>query len=184
MEFLRQLLNLLILLLLFGGWRLLAFLLAWAGWTRYRRGGGYRGGGWWMGPMGGWGGYGGGGCGAGASAASAEDRREAAERAGVGRAKRMDREKDLSELVKRLKQAAGENLSAVVLYGSGVDQDFREHSDLNILCLLQRLTGRGSRESSARRLCGGGAKAIRRPWSLRWRSCEIPPTYSPSSCWI
>src|ERR1700739_1545231 len=52
------LLNLLILLLIFGGWRLLAFLLAVGGLSRYRRGGGYRGG--WIGPMSGWGGgYGG-----------------------------------------------------------------------------------------------------------------------------
>jgi predicted nucleotidyltransferase len=51
----------------------------------------------------------------------------------------MDREKDLSELVGRLKQAAGANLMAVVLYGSAVDHDFREHSDLNVLCLLDRL---------------------------------------------
>ena len=39
------LLNLLILLLIFGGWRLLAFLFALGGLSRYRRGGGYRGGG-------------------------------------------------------------------------------------------------------------------------------------------
>ena len=54
----------LIFLALFGGWRLLAFLFAAAGWTRYRRGSGYRGGGW-MGPMGGYGGgsWGGGGFG-------------------------------------------------------------------------------------------------------------------------
>ena len=58
-------LNLLILLLFFGGWRLLAFLLAWAGLTRHRNRGGYRGGGWWMGPTGGWGGYGGGSSGGG-----------------------------------------------------------------------------------------------------------------------
>lgn len=58
-------LNLLILLLIFGGWRLLAFFLAWAGLTGYRNRGGYRGGGWWMGPTGGWGGYGGGGSGGG-----------------------------------------------------------------------------------------------------------------------
>ena len=62
------LLNLLILLLIFGGWRLLAFLFALGGVSRYRRGGGYRGG-WWggsMGGMGGWGGgYGGGGGGGG-----------------------------------------------------------------------------------------------------------------------
>ena len=50
----------------------------------------------------------------------------------------MSRESDLQELVERLKTAAGANLTAVVLYGSGADQDFRkEHSDLNILCLLK-----------------------------------------------
>ena len=53
----------------------------------------------------------------------------------------MDREKELNELVGRLRQAAGENLSAVVLYGSAVDHDFQEHSDLNTLCLLRRLHG-------------------------------------------
>jgi uncharacterized protein len=52
------LLNLLVLLLIFGGFRLLPFLFALGGWSRYRRGSGYRGG-WWAGPMGGWGGYGG-----------------------------------------------------------------------------------------------------------------------------
>ena len=52
----------------------------------------------------------------------------------------MHREKDLTELVERLGKAAGANLSAVVLYGSAANQDFREeHSDLNILCLLQRI---------------------------------------------
>jgi hypothetical protein len=66
----------------------------------------------------------------------------------------MDREKELSEIVKLLKDAAGENLRAVVLYGSGVDDDVREHSDLNILCLLQRLT------------CG--ALESIRPAALRW----------------
>ena len=53
----------------------------------------------------------------------------------------MDIGKDLIELVGRLKQAAGTNLSAVVLYGSAVDDEFREHSDINILCLLHRLEG-------------------------------------------
>jgi uncharacterized protein len=58
------LLNLLVLFLIFGGWRLVAFLFALGGLTRYRRGRGYRGG-WWIGPMGGWGagGWGGGGWG-------------------------------------------------------------------------------------------------------------------------
>jgi uncharacterized protein len=61
-----QLFMFLIFLLFVGGWRLLAFLLAAAGWNRYRRGSGYRGGGW-MGPMGGYGGgsWGGGGFGGG-----------------------------------------------------------------------------------------------------------------------
>ncbi len=58
-------LNLLILLLIFGGWRFFAFLFALAGLSGYRRGGGYRGGSW-GGPMGGWGcRYGGGGSGGG-----------------------------------------------------------------------------------------------------------------------
>jgi len=54
----------------------------------------------------------------------------------------MDREKDLNELVSRLEQAAGTNLRAVVLYGSAVDHDFREHSDLNVLCVFNRLQGK------------------------------------------
>src|SRR5580692_4134221 len=54
----------------------------------------------------------------------------------------MNREKQLSELTHLLKQAAGSNLTAVVLYGSAATDEFREeHSDLNILCLVARLDG-------------------------------------------
>jgi hypothetical protein len=54
----------------------------------------------------------------------------------------MPRENDLSELLARLQEAAGENLQAVVLYGSAADREFHEtHSDLNILCLLQSVSG-------------------------------------------
>jgi hypothetical protein len=54
----------------------------------------------------------------------------------------MHREKDLHELVDRLKEAAETNLVAVVLYGSATDHEFHEgHSDLNVLCLLQHSTG-------------------------------------------
>ena len=50
-------------------------------------------------------------------------------------------ETKLSELVARLKSAAGENLKAVVLYGSGATTEFqRQHSDLNILCVVDRAT--------------------------------------------
>ncbi len=50
-------------------------------------------------------------------------------------------ETKLSELVARLKSAAGENLKAVVLYGSAVTGEFQEkHSDLNILCIVERAT--------------------------------------------
>lgn len=49
-------------------------------------------------------------------------------------------EKDLSELVEKLKQAAGTNLKAVVLYGSGASEEFQpRHSDLNVLCVLDWL---------------------------------------------
>jgi len=76
------------------------------------------------------------------SAALAGEGRVVAAQGEVGRSEaRMDTEKDLIDLVGRLKQAAGENLRAVVLYGSAVDHDFREHSDLNVLCLLHRLEG-------------------------------------------
>jgi hypothetical protein len=48
-------------------------------------------------------------------------------------------EAKLTELVDRLKVAAGSNLKAVVLYGSGASGQFRPgHSDLNILCLVER----------------------------------------------
>src|SRR5271154_492956 len=50
-------------------------------------------------------------------------------------------ETKLSELVARLKSAAGDNLKAVVLYGSAVTGEFQEkHSDLNILCGVERTT--------------------------------------------
>ena len=76
------------------------------------------------------------------SAASAGERREGAAQEEVGRSEaRMDKEKDLIDLVGRLRQAAGANLRALVLYGSAVDHDVREHSDLNVLCLLHRLEG-------------------------------------------
>lgn len=49
-------------------------------------------------------------------------------------------EKELSELVEKLKQAAGANLRSVVLYGSAASGEFQpQHSDLNVLCLLGRL---------------------------------------------
>ncbi|MGH9689044.1 MAG: hypothetical protein ACRD5K_18375 [Candidatus Acidiferrales bacterium] len=48
-------------------------------------------------------------------------------------------ESKLAELVNRLQEAAGENLRSVVLFGSAVAGEFyAEHSDLNILCLLDR----------------------------------------------
>ena len=49
-------------------------------------------------------------------------------------------EKELSELVEKLKQAAGANLRSVVLYGSAASGEFQpKHSDLNVLCVLGRL---------------------------------------------
>jgi predicted nucleotidyltransferase len=48
-------------------------------------------------------------------------------------------EAKLSELVTRLKSSAGDNLKAVVLYGSAVSGEFHAaHSDLNILCVVAR----------------------------------------------
>jgi len=50
-------------------------------------------------------------------------------------------EQQLSELVERLTKAFGDHLISAVLYGSGAMGDWSEHSsDLNILCVLDRLT--------------------------------------------
>jgi hypothetical protein len=43
----------------------------------------------------------------------------------------------LDELVQKLKAAAGDNLKAVILYGSAATEEFHaKHSDLNVLCLV------------------------------------------------
>lgn len=43
----------------------------------------------------------------------------------------------VQELAQRLIRAAGENLQAIVLYGSAVTGEYRKnHSDLNVLCIL------------------------------------------------
>lgn len=53
----------------------------------------------------------------------------------------------LQELVKRLQQACGNNLVAVVLYGSAAGQDFDEqYSDVNVLIVLDKM---GSPEFAA-----------------------------------
>jgi hypothetical protein len=52
-------------------------------------------------------------------------------------------EAKLTELVNRLKAASGANLTAVVLYGSAVTGEFlAEHSDLNVLCIVERAGAR------------------------------------------
>jgi hypothetical protein len=48
-------------------------------------------------------------------------------------------EAKLKELLERLKVAAADNVKAVVLYGSAVTTEFvAQHSDLNVLCLVER----------------------------------------------
>jgi len=52
----------------------------------------------------------------------------------------MIKEQDLTDLVTKLKDAAGSNLLSVILYGSAATEEFHEgHSDLNILCVMQKL---------------------------------------------
>ncbi|MBZ5648463.1 MAG: hypothetical protein LAN37_14710 [Acidobacteriia bacterium] len=51
-------------------------------------------------------------------------------------------EKELNDLVAKLRGASGANLECVVLYGSAASGHFEEkHSDLNVLCILERLDG-------------------------------------------
>ncbi len=50
-------------------------------------------------------------------------------------------QKQLSELVERLKTAFGDRLVSAILYGSAAMGDWNEHnSDLNVLCVLDRLS--------------------------------------------
>ena len=50
----------------------------------------------------------------------------------------LAREEKLIEIVRRLHEAAGENLQSIVLYGSAARGDFHAHkSDLNLLCVLK-----------------------------------------------
>ena len=52
----------------------------------------------------------------------------------------MIAEQNLTDLVTRLKNAAGSNLLSVILYGSAVTEEFHPgHSDLNVLCIMQSL---------------------------------------------
>lgn len=53
----------------------------------------------------------------------------------------MEAEKQITEFVDRLKQAAGANLECVVLFGSAASSDFHpDFSDVNILCLVRELS--------------------------------------------
>lgn len=51
-------------------------------------------------------------------------------------------EKRLDDLIGKLKAAAGDNLRTVALYGSAASGEYHEkYSDLNVLCLFERLDG-------------------------------------------
>src|ERR1051326_6070742 len=50
----------------------------------------------------------------------------------------MSHEPLISEFVKRMRLAGGDNLVSIVLYGSGAEGEFHhEYSDLNLLCVLR-----------------------------------------------
>jgi hypothetical protein len=50
----------------------------------------------------------------------------------------LAREEKLTEIVRRLQEAAGDNLHSIVLYGSAARGDYHAHkSDLNLLCVLK-----------------------------------------------
>jgi hypothetical protein len=48
--------------------------------------------------------------------------------------------KGLQDFVAKLREAAGDNLVSVVLYGSAVSGGFDQYSDLNLLCVLRDLS--------------------------------------------
>jgi predicted nucleotidyltransferase len=50
-------------------------------------------------------------------------------------------EKQLAELVAKLREAAGENLQSVILYGSAASGEFHpEFSNLNLLCIVREIS--------------------------------------------
>src|SRR5579862_3250152 len=50
----------------------------------------------------------------------------------------LPREEKLAEFTRRLREAAGDNLQSVVLYGSAARGDYHaQKSDLNLLCVLK-----------------------------------------------
>jgi hypothetical protein len=56
-------------------------------------------------------------------------------------AEKLFPEKQLTEFARRLRQAAGENLQSMILYGSAAGGEFHpEFSDLNLLCIVHDLS--------------------------------------------
>jgi predicted nucleotidyltransferase len=54
----------------------------------------------------------------------------------------LSTESKLTELVNRLKEMAGTNLHSILLYGSAASGDFhQDHSDLNVLVILESVAG-------------------------------------------
>jgi len=50
-----------------------------------------------------------------------------------------DAQELLKNLVERLHEACASNLESIILYGSAARDDFHEHSDVNVLCILRSL---------------------------------------------
>ncbi len=60
----------------------------------------------------------------------------------------MDQEQQLSGLIERLNRTYGDRLVSAILYGSAAMGDWNEHhSDLNVLCVLSRITSQELAES-------------------------------------
>lgn len=53
----------------------------------------------------------------------------------------MEAEKQITDFVNRLKQAAGANLECVTLFGSAASDEFHaDYSDINMLCIMRELS--------------------------------------------
>jgi predicted nucleotidyltransferase len=58
----------------------------------------------------------------------------------VGNRRSINPEAELTELVPRLREAAGKNLVSVIVYGSAAGKDFRrDYSDINVLVVANKL---------------------------------------------
>jgi hypothetical protein len=92
-------------------------------------------------------------------------------------------EKQVSEFVKRLQEAAGTNLESVILYGSAISQHYDpEYSNINLLCVLKD-TALSKLLALAPAIRWWAKQKHPEPLVMTRQELERSATSSPSNCW-